>query len=233
MSNLLRTPSTRNEDDDADDDPSIHRLAASAPVVGGLVIKKKQSDAGNAASAKDPILFRKPSVPAPPKASLLGLDRLAALKRQQEAELRAESPNRLPTSKLKSFRDDGEDRDLRPPTPRHDDAAGKESFSKPGDGGGAKERRQFRPPREETPSHPGGVSQSVRRELDERKRHREERGVYAATDKDKDKKKKKKKDGAADEEDERRRRHKEKKKHKKKKRNEKKMRRGKSRRTGR
>ena len=218
MASLGRpSPNAILNDDDEEEDSSIHRLAASAPVVGGLVIKKKQSGAASAEGAKDPIMFRKPALPAPPKPSLLGLDRLAALKRQQEAELRAESPNRIPVSKLKSFRDE-DDKDLRPPTPRDGAAVGDRgrspSHRSNSDSSAGNDRpRNFRPHREETPSHPGGVTQSVRRELDQRKRNREERGVYAATDKEK--KKKKKKDGDDEDDDERRRRHKEKKKRKK------------------
>lgn len=56
---------------DADDDPSLHRLEASAPATGGLVVvKKKDTDSS----------FKVP------KPSLLGLDRLAAQKRKERED---------------------------------------------------------------------------------------------------------------------------------------------------
>lgn len=54
-----------------EDDPSLHRLEASAPATGGLVVKKKESDAD---------IFKVP------KPSLLGLDRLAAQKRKERED---------------------------------------------------------------------------------------------------------------------------------------------------
>lgn len=54
-------------------DPSMHRLEASAPATGGLVIKKKDSDS---------------SVFKVPKPSLLGLDRLAEQKRKENDQKR-------------------------------------------------------------------------------------------------------------------------------------------------
>lgn len=65
-------------DVDPEDDPSVHRLEASAPTTGGLVIKSKTSTT-----------FK---VPMP---SLLGLDRLAAQKRKEREE----------TKRLISFKD--------------------------------------------------------------------------------------------------------------------------------
>lgn len=54
-----------------DDDSSVHRLEASGPQTGGLVVKKKESNAGT---------FKVP------KPSLLGLDRLAAQKRRERED---------------------------------------------------------------------------------------------------------------------------------------------------
>lgn len=56
---------------DNDDDETVHRLEASAPQTGGLVVKKKDSSAGT---------FKVP------KPSLLGLDRLAAQKRKERED---------------------------------------------------------------------------------------------------------------------------------------------------
>ncbi|XP_031625457.1 pre-mRNA-splicing factor ATP-dependent RNA helicase PRP16 [Contarinia nasturtii] len=68
-----------------EDDPSVHRLEASSPVTGGLVVKKKDSDS----------TFK---VPQP---SLLGLDRLAAQKRKER-----EDQNRLISFKDSEYDDD-------------------------------------------------------------------------------------------------------------------------------
>lgn len=50
---------------DSEEDSSIHRLEGSAPVVGGLIIKKKSQAEHE---------FKKPDIP---RKSLLGLDKLA------------------------------------------------------------------------------------------------------------------------------------------------------------
>lgn len=70
---------------DVDDDPSVHRLEASAPVTGGLVVKKKDSS----------------STFKVPKPSLLGLDRLAAEKRKE-----LENQKRLISFKDSEYDDD-------------------------------------------------------------------------------------------------------------------------------
>lgn len=56
---------------DPEDDPSVHRLEASAPATGGLVLKKKDADTST---------FKVP------KPSMLGLDRLAAQKRKERED---------------------------------------------------------------------------------------------------------------------------------------------------
>lgn len=73
---------TMSEEDDA----SVHRLEASGPVTGGLVVKKKDSDSST---------FKVPKV------SLLGLDRLAAQKRKER-----EDQNRLISFKDNEYDDD-------------------------------------------------------------------------------------------------------------------------------
>ena len=79
------------------DDDGVHRLeGSSGEQSGGLVImkKKKQSGEGHA--------FKKPEAP---KTSLLGLDRLAALKRQTEND-GSTTPKR---SKVSSYLDEDDD----------------------------------------------------------------------------------------------------------------------------
>lgn len=75
---------------DAEDDPAVHRLEASAPATGGLVVKKKDTD----------------STFKVPKPSLLGLDRLAAQKRKEREDQK----------RLISFKDSEYDDDV-PTTP--------------------------------------------------------------------------------------------------------------------
>lgn len=81
---------------DVDDDPSVHRLEASAPVTGGLVVKKK--DSGSTFKV--------------PKPSLLGLDRLAAEKRKEREDQK----------RLISFKESEYDDDVSS-TPRSDSGA--------------------------------------------------------------------------------------------------------------
>lgn len=69
----------------SEDDPPVHRLEASAPATGGLVIKKKDTDS----------TFKVPQV------SLLGLDRLAAQKRKEN-----EDQKRLISFKDSEYDDD-------------------------------------------------------------------------------------------------------------------------------
>lgn len=70
---------------ETDDDPSVHRLEASAPATGGLVIKKKDPEG----------TFKVP------KTSMLGLDRLAAQKRKER-----ETQQRLISFKDSEFDDE-------------------------------------------------------------------------------------------------------------------------------
>lgn len=77
---------------DAEDDPTVHRLEASAPATGGLVVKKKDTD----------------STFKVPKPSLLGLDRLAAQKRKERDDQK----------RLISFKDSEYDDDVTT-TPDH------------------------------------------------------------------------------------------------------------------
>lgn len=89
---------------EVDDDPSIHRLAGSSEnEKGGLVIKKKSVPDGTGKHE-----FKVPV--APPKTSLLGLDRLAAAKRKA-----AEEENKLKKSRVSSYNDEDEDEEVEAP----------------------------------------------------------------------------------------------------------------------
>ena len=95
-----------------DDDPSLHRLeGSSGNEKGGLIIKKK-SVADGAGSHT----FKVPAIPAP-KTSLLGLDRLAALKRKT-----AEEEKDYKKSRVTSYRDEDDDEEIEAPKSerRHD-----------------------------------------------------------------------------------------------------------------
>lgn len=139
---------------DLDDDPTVHRLEASGPATGGLVIKKStDSDASN---------FKVP------KPSLLGLDRLAAQKRKER-----EDQNRLISFKDNEYDDDTGGLSAAG-TPDH-------SAQKTPDLSSVhKLNRQYRELRTETPSHTGGVSDKARDRL-AKLSEKEKRGVYVST----------------------------------------------------
>lgn len=104
---------------------------------GGLIIKKKTP------SNEDEVVFKKPRV------SLLGLDKLAAEKRKEEADKILQDQNKSSRDRDRSSRDRDHHR--------------------------SSDDRHFRRPRVETPSNPGGVSDEYkdrRRERDERERDR-------------------------------------------------------------
>ena len=82
------------------EDSSVHRLEGSSKQVGGLIIKKKPSSNDGTKS----LSFKAPQ----PRSSLLGLDRLAAVKRREKEELEDETKKR---SKVTSYKDDWEDGD--------------------------------------------------------------------------------------------------------------------------
>ena len=82
---------------DPDNDPSIHRLeGSSGNEKGGLVIMKK-----GPASETDKHVFKTPA----PRASILGLDRLAAQKRKEDKEKEDRK------SRVTSYKDDDEEGD--------------------------------------------------------------------------------------------------------------------------
>lgn len=108
----------------ADGDENLHRLeGTSGDAPGGLIIKKKETPGE--------FQFAKPS--------LLGLDKLAASKRNQ--------------NRLMSFQDD-----------ENDEA---ETSSQQSESSGAKERK-YRKHNEETPTYTGGISELARERMLER-----------------------------------------------------------------
>lgn len=153
-----------------DDDPSLHRLeGSSGSEQGGLVIMKKKPKQGD-------FEFKKPVVP---KVSLLGLDKLAAEKRKLDSVNDFSSKK----SKVSSYQDNKDSDESESSSDEDDDSQSKHRSHK---------ERNYRPPRIETPSHPGGVSKEAKDR--QNKRHKEkERGVYVST-KEKDKKDKDKRE---------------------------------------
>lgn len=135
---------------ETDEDASVHRLQASAPTTGGLVIRKKETSASD-------------SIFKVPQTSLLGLDRLAAAKRQEREK----------QQRLISFKDSEYD-DETALTPRSD------SSRTPDSANIHKLSRHYRELKDDTPSHGGGVSEKARYRLAEQK-EKEKRGVHVST----------------------------------------------------
>jgi hypothetical protein len=124
---------------------NIHRLEGSGEVRGGLVIRKKKAEDD----------FKTP------QSSLLGLDKLAALKEKEKERLSSDDKqNESAAKKLKSC-DDGEAR--------------KQSD----------EHRKYRSRYDETPTHTGGVSKDVYERRKERDRKDRERGLVVTSKSDK------------------------------------------------
>ncbi|XP_076357902.1 ATP-dependent RNA helicase l(1)G0007 isoform X2 [Tachypleus tridentatus] len=150
------------------DHQSIHRLEGIQEEVGGLVIKKSKSQAG------ENVVFKPPY----PKKSLLGLDVLAAQKRKEKEMNELEE---IKHSKVSSYQNDwDEDEDVE----EEDDKHSKKKTH----------IRHYRGSRVETPSYTGGVSYEFKERLYERQDRDRERGVYASSYKSKDKEKKKDRD---------------------------------------
>ena len=131
------------------------------------------SDEGKPATAdgtedanKEKHVFAAPAPRPPGGGSLLGLDRLAREKRA--ANQAKESAARKRTSMM-------EDDELGGGGGNDDDRAGPSTAAKSAFN---PSKRQFRGHRVETPSHPGGLNEEARREIDERRKDRN-RGVTA------------------------------------------------------
>jgi len=117
-------------------DENIHRLSGSGRTSGGLLMRKKKPD--------DHEEFKVP------KMSLLGLDKLAAIKEKEKREI--EEKAEISAKKFKPL-DTG-------------------NSSAPDD------RRQFRKHSDETPTHTGGVPKEVYDKRKERERREKERGIH-------------------------------------------------------
>ncbi|KAH1026329.1 pre-mRNA-splicing factor ATP-dependent RNA helicase PRP16 [Dendroctonus ponderosae] len=124
---------------------NVHRLAGSAvDEPGGLIIKKKKD--------------AEPTFKVP-RASLLGLDRLAAQKRREQED----------AARKMSFSIEEENAEFANESPKH-------VQEKP------KDERKFRVPAEETPTYTGGVTKEARERLLEREKDRyKAKGVYATS----------------------------------------------------
>ncbi|XP_055615824.1 pre-mRNA-splicing factor ATP-dependent RNA helicase PRP16 isoform X2 [Toxorhynchites rutilus septentrionalis] len=134
----------------------VCRLEQSGSRVGGLVIKKKDTD-------KDKDVFKKP------KPSLLGLDKLAAAQRARKQQ----SSARL------SFKDaDGNDLD---DEGGEKSGEGSARFDANKHVSSSSSFKKYRESLVETPSHTGGVSDVARKRLDERSRDDHGKGLYAST----------------------------------------------------
>lgn len=144
---------------------AVSRLeGSSGDEKGGLVIMKKK-----AAPNSGDVVFKAPA----PKASLFGLDKLAAEKRKEAALASADVEPRR--SKILSYRDEeGEDAEL----------GASKSDRKHGTG---RQERYYRSAPDDTPSHPGGVPKEVKEKIQKHRDRDRDRGVYATS-----------KDGAAD-----------------------------------
>lgn len=114
-----------------DEDDGLHRLEGSTSSSGGLVIKKKSNDSA----------FKVP------KPSLLGLDKLAAAKREQQ-------------KRLMSFSQEDADDDIAFKEKKHKSTEDQE-----------KGKRQYRSVGEETPTYTGGLTEEAK----ERMMHRMQR----------------------------------------------------------
>uniref|UniRef100_A0A8C1YCA5 Pre-mRNA-splicing factor ATP-dependent RNA helicase PRP16 n=1 Tax=Cyprinus carpio TaxID=7962 RepID=A0A8C1YCA5_CYPCA len=148
-----------------EDDLSLHRLEGSDPnvQVGGLIVKKKSASA-------EQHVFRAPA----PRASLLGLDLLAAQKRK-EREDKEGLDDQPKKSKVSSYKDWEEGKS---------DSGSDDENQEDGDSRNGKKERKYRVTGSETPSNPGGVSEEFKLKHQQREKDRREHGVYASSKED-------------------------------------------------
>nr|CAD7257683.1 unnamed protein product [Timema shepardi] len=136
------------------DDAALYRLEGSKQEIGGLIFTKKtQSEDGS---------FKIPSA----KKSLLGLDRLAAIRRKEKDDEIRE----LDKSMVTSYTDQDEGHEVENVTTGDEKKKGE---------------RHYRPAQDETPSHTGGISEEARKRLVERLHKNKERGVHYSSAKKK------------------------------------------------
>ena len=127
---------------------------------------------------RPPHVFQAPK----PRASLLGLDRLAREKKmeRERSEGGAAVKRARPVTSM-SFAEDDPDGDAGDGRENgRGDGADRSDRSDRAGGGFARApkrpRQNFRGYRVETPSHPGGIDEDVRRDIDDRRRDRGDRG---------------------------------------------------------
>ncbi|XP_049807833.1 pre-mRNA-splicing factor ATP-dependent RNA helicase PRP16 [Schistocerca nitens] len=134
------------------DEEGVYRLEGITEEVGGLVVKKKP--------VNDDGVFKTPA----PKKSLLGLDKLAAIRRKEKQEA---EQNDAKKAKHLSDKSEGDEK-------RVDDNGHRKHKRKSKD-------RHYRHVQEETPTYTGGISDEARQRLVERLQKNKERGVHAST----------------------------------------------------
>lgn len=142
---------------DCDGDSDLYRLEGSKDERGGLIVKKKPPG--------DNELFKAPA----PKKSILGLDKLAALRRKQKEDAEETETKK---SRVISYLDEDDD--------------GKEVEHDVDKEERKRKERHYRPARVETPSHTGGISKEAHDRLLERMQKQKDRSVLQASSKDKE-----------------------------------------------
>ncbi|XP_059373492.1 pre-mRNA-splicing factor ATP-dependent RNA helicase PRP16-like [Carassius carassius] len=159
-----------------EDDLSPHRLEGSDPgvQVGGLMVKKRSA-------SSEPHVFRAPA----PRASLLGLDLLAAQKRKEREGKERLDDQETKRSKVSSYTDWEEGKS---------DSGSDEEDQEEGDSRNGKKERKYRVTGSETPSNPGGVSEEFKLKHQQREKDRREHGVYASSKEDKSRDKERSRD---------------------------------------
>ncbi|NWZ55910.1 PRP16 helicase, partial [Haliaeetus albicilla] len=154
---------------------SLHRLAGTSPEAeaGGLVLRRRSA-------AAEQHVFKAPA----PRASLLGLDVLAAQKRREREEEAAGGKR----SRVSSYKDweEGRDEAGSPEEDEEEEAAGAESGRR---SRSARKDRHYRSVHVETPSYTGGVSEEFWERSRQRERERREHGVFASSKEEKERKK--------------------------------------------
>ncbi|KAK3872153.1 hypothetical protein Pcinc_022755 [Petrolisthes cinctipes] len=134
-----------------------HVLEGTRGGIGGLIIRKKKDDDST---------FKKPALPI--KGSVLGLDKLAALKRKMREDEDLE---------INKFKDRKTDSDSDSDDDSYDDMKNRDSekiFEK-------KKERGYRSKYDETPTYTGGVSKEVKDRLAEKQKKHREKYVNAST----------------------------------------------------
>ncbi|XP_076046132.1 ATP-dependent RNA helicase l(1)G0007 [Oratosquilla oratoria] len=149
-----------------------HILQGSSGGFGGLIVRKVKKESEDE--------FKKPDPPK--KSSLLGLDKLAALKRkiqEDDEELQRSSRRGNSYNRNSDDDDDSDDDDERDLRKSHQSYEKDKKYNKD---------REYRSRYDETPSYTGGVNREARERLLEKEKKYRDKYVHAST-KHKDKKK--------------------------------------------